>query len=317
MPALPPLARLALSRLAQMGAVLAALVVLTFLMVQLIPGDAALRIAGPEATADYIERLRRDLGLDRPLLVQFGHYVAGLAQGDFGVSITTRQPVAELLRDRLPYTLALAALALLIVVTLGFLMGVTVAILTREGQRAWLDHAFTSIAGLMSAVPELIAAIALAFVFAVSLQWLPVSGAGSAAHVVLPVLAIALRPSFNFARVVRSEARRVLRADFMRTARAKRLPGWRLWLVHLAPNVATAALTIAGLIFPYLIGGAVIVENVFAWPGLGSEVVRAVVTANLPVVQAIVLLLGALVVLTNLIVDLALLLTDPRRRQAA
>lgn len=315
--ALPPLVRLLLSRLAQMGAVLVALVVLTFLMVQLIPGDAAQRIAGPEATAEFVERLRRDLGLDRPLAVQFGHYVAGLAQGDFGVSITTRQPVADLLRDRLPYTLALAGLALLVVVTLGFSMGLAVAILTREGRRVWLDHAFTSIAGLMSAVPELIAAIALAFVFAVTLHWLPVSGAGSPAHVVMPVLAIALRPSFNFARVVRSEARRVLRADFMRTARAKRLPGWRLWLVHLAPNVATAALTIAGLIFPYLIGGAVIVENVFAWPGLGSEVVRAVVTANLPVVQAIVLLLGVLVVLTNLAVDLALLLIDPRRRQAA
>ncbi len=313
---LSPLARLALARLAQMGAVLLVLVVLTFLMVQLIPGDAAMRIAGPEATAEYVARLRVSLGLDQPLWVQFWHYATGVMQGDFGISITTRQPVAELLRDRLPYTLALAGLALLFVVVVGFALGLAVAILTREGRRAWLDHAFTSLAGLFGAVPELIAAIALAFVFAVSLQWLPVSGASGATSVILPVLAIGLRPSFNFARVVRSEARRVLRSDFMRTARAKRLPGWRLWLVHLAPNVATAALTIAGLIFPYLIGGAVIVENVFAWPGLGSEVVRAVVTANLPVVQAIVLLLGVLVVVTNLIVDLLLVLIDPRRRQA-
>lgn len=314
--ALPPLARLGLSRLAQMGAVLTALVVLTFLMVQLIPGDAAMRIAGPDATAEELTRLRRELGLDQPVWQQFGHYIGGLAQGDFGISMTTQQPVADLLRDRLPYTLVLAGLALAFVVCVGFSMGLAVAIATRDGRCAWLDHAFTSVAGLLGTVPELIAAIALAFIFSVSLRWLPVSGASGPASVVLPALAIALRPSFNFARVVRSEARRVLRADFMRTARARRIPGWRLWLVHLAPNVATSALTIAGLIFPYLIGGAVIVENVFAWPGLGSEVVRAVVTANLPVVQAIVLLLGVLVVLTNLIVDLLLMLVDPRRRHA-
>ncbi|WP_420408070.1 ABC transporter permease [Hoeflea sp.] len=315
--ALPPLARLALSRLVQMGAVLTALVILTFLMVQLIPGDAAMRIAGPDASAEELTRLRIDMGLDRPVWEQFGHYIGGLAQGDFGLSMTTQQPVAELLRDRLPYTLVLAGLALVLVVCFGFSMGLAVAIATREGCRTWLDHGFTSLTGLLGTVPELIAAIALAFVFAVSLRWLPVSGASEPASVVLPVLAIALRPSFNFARVVRTEARHVLRADFMRTARARRLPGWRLWLVHLAPNVATSALTIAGLIFPYLIGGAVIVENVFAWPGLGSEVVRAVVTANLPVVQAIVLLLGVLVVLTNLIVDLLLMLVDPRRRHVS
>lgn len=299
-------------KLSHMAAILLSLVLLTFFMVQLIPGDAAARIAGPDATVEYIAMLRAELGLDLPAWRQLLHYVAGVFRGDFGTSIATRQPVLDLIRDRLPYTLALAVLALAIVVIVGFSLGLGVAILTRDGKRPWLEHGFTTISGLFGAIPELVAGVLLGYVFAVTLQWLPVSGAGSYWAIVLPALAIGLRPALNLGRVVRVETRRTLRADFMRTARSKRLPPWRIYLRHLAPNVATAALTIAGLVFPFLIGGAVIVENIFAWPGLGTAVVRAVVTADYPVVQAIVLLLGILVLLTNMIVDILLVLVDPR-----
>lgn len=307
-----PFARFLLGKAAQIAAILFALVLLTFLMVKMIPGDAASRVAGPDADAAYLSQLRSELGLDQPFAVQLWNYVAGVARGDFGVSLATRQPVIELIRDRLPYTAALAGLALAFVVVVGFSFGLAVAIATRDDRLPWLDHGFTIVTGTLGAIPELLAGIFLGYVFAVSLGWLPISGAAGPGSVILPALAIGLRPALNLARVVRVEARRTLRADFIRTARSKRLPAWRIYLRHLAPNVVTAALTIAGLVFPFLIGGAVIVENIFAWPGLGTAIVRAVVTADYPVVQAIVVLLGLLVLVTNMIVDVLLAIADPR-----
>ena len=307
-----PWPRFLLRRLGNLAAILAALVVVSFLMVHLIPGDPVQRIVGIDATAEYIAAARVKLGVDRPLPEQFFAYVNDLAHGRLGTSFVDQEPVAQIVRERLPFTLALAGAALAFVGVFGFVLGLACAIAARDGRRAWLEHGFTGITGMAGAAPELIAAILLAYVFAVTLRWLPVSGAGSASSVILPALAIGIRPALNLARVVRVEASNVLRSDYIRTARSKRLPAWLIYGRHMAPNVATAALTIAGLLFPFLIGGTVVVENVFAWPGLGTSVVHAVITADYPVIQGLVLLLGLIVVLTNTIVDVLLGILDPR-----
>jgi ABC-type dipeptide/oligopeptide/nickel transport system permease subunit len=242
-----PWPRFLLRRLGNLAAILAALVVVSFLMVRLIPGDPVRRIAGIDATAEYIVAARASLGLDRSLPEQFAAYVNDLAHGRLGTSFVDQEPVAQIVRERLPFTLALAGAALAFVAVVGFTLGLACAIAARDGRRAWLEHGFTGITGMAGAAPELIAAIVLAYVFAVTLRWLPVSGAGSATSVILPALAIGIRPALNLARVVRVEASNVLRSDYIRTAPSKRLPAWLIYGRHMAPNVATAALTIAGI----------------------------------------------------------------------
>jgi len=167
----------------------------------------------------------------------------------------------------------------------------------------------TSVGG---ALPEFLASTFLAFVFAIWLRWLPVAGADERAAIVLPALAISLRPISVLSRIVRVETLNVLAQDYMRTARSKRLPPRLLYLRHALPNVLTAALTIGGLLFTGLLGGAVIVENVFAWPGLGTAVVQAVLNRDYPVIQGVILMLGMAVVLVNTLVDILLGVVDPR-----
>lgn len=298
------------------GGVLAALVVASFLLVALAPGDPARRIAGLDASAQQVAQLRRDLGLDEPLPQRFVAHVAGLARGDLGRSWATREPVARVIADRLAKTVWLAATAVAAMLAVAVPLGLAVAGLTAGGRRRWLDLGFTAVTSALGALPGLLVATVLAYVFALQLRWLPVAGASSWQAVILPAAAIALRPLCELARIVRVETLGVLAADYIRTARAKRLGKLRLYARHVLPNVLTAALTLGGLIFAHLIGGAVVIENIFAWPGLGTALVQAVIARDFPVVQGVVLLLGAVVILVNAGVDAALALLDPRRGPA-
>lgn len=300
-------------RLANALVVLVTLIVVTFLMVRLIPGDPAARIAGPDARPDYVEQLRIELGLDRPLPAQFLSYFGNAMQGDFGRSYVTGEPVSQIIAQRLPFTLALALAALSIVLVLGFSLGLACAIATQGNRNRWLEQGFTAVTGIAGALPEVIAGTLLVYVFAVQLSWFPISGARAGwISFVLPALAIALRPALNLARVVRVEATNALGQDYMLAAESKRLGGRLTYFRHLLPNVMTGALTMAGILFSFLVGGAVVVENIFAWPGLGTAVVRAVISGDYPVVQGVVLLLGLLVIFINTAVDVVLGLTDPR-----
>lgn len=292
--------------------VLLALLVATFLLVQLAPGDPARRVAGVEASAEEVARLRQSFGLDQPLWKRFTDYAAGVFGGDLGRSYVTREPVAQIIAQRLPATLWLAAVSVGVMVLVAVPLGLAVAAATAGGRRRRLDLAFTSVTSVLGALPGLLVATLLAFVFAVWLRLLPVAGATHAASVVLPAAAIALRPLTELARIVRVETLNVLATDYIRTARAKRLPPARLMLRHVLPNVLTSALTLGGLIFAHLVGGAVVIENVFAWPGLGTALVNAVIARDFPVVQGIVLMLGVVVVAVNALVDLALAVLDPR-----
>jgi len=292
--------------------VLAVLTVAAFLLVQLAPGDPVRRIAGPDASAAQLAALRHDLGLDQPLPVRFLSYAGGLARGDLGRSYVTGEPVAGIIATRLPNTLWLATISVLLMVSIALPAGLAAAGAAAGGRRPGLDLAFTAVTSVLGALPGLLVATLLAFVFAVWLRWLPVAGAGHWSAVILPSLAIALRPMTELARIIRVETLNVMATDYIRTARAKRMPRHRLFLRHILPNVLTAALTLSGLIFAHLVGGAVIVENIFAWPGLGTALVNAVIARDFPVVQGVVLFLGAVVIAVNALVDIAIAAIDPR-----
>ncbi|MFF1614462.1 ABC transporter permease [Amycolatopsis sp. NPDC058278] len=299
-------------RLTRFAVSLWALVTAAFLMIHLVPGDPVRAALGMTAPADLVRAKRLELGLDDPLWVQYGHYLRGLFTGDLGTSMASGQPVTEVIGDRLPATLQLAIPAFAVVVAVAIPVGVVFAVLTRGGRRRGSELAFTSVSVFLAAVPEFLVAVALVALLAVGLGWFPVAGGDDASGYVLPVAALATGPSAVLARIVRVELLSVLGADFVRTARAKRLPARLVYVRHALPNALTATLTLGGLMLTGMVAGTVLVENVFAWPGLGSTIVQSILQKDYPLVQGIVLVYGVGVLLVNLLVDVVLGLLDPR-----
>jgi peptide/nickel transport system permease protein len=311
--AAPPLARFVLGRTLRLAVVLIALWTLTFLMVRLVPGDPAARIAGQRATGQEIENLRERLGLNESVWTQFTDQTGGLLlRGDLGQSFQTSDTVASTISERLPESARLAVTALAIVIIAGTLIGLIAGIATERGRRPAVDAGFSAGTSVVGAVPDYVVGTLLVYVFAVQLGWFPVAGASGRSSVVLPALAIAIPPTALLARIVRAETVRILAEDFVMTARSKGLPARLVYLRHVLPNVLTAALTIGGLIFAGLVGGTVVIENLFAWPGLGTELVQAVTARDYPVIQGTILFLGVVVVIVNAVVDVALGILDPR-----
>jgi peptide/nickel transport system permease protein len=255
---------------------------------------------------------RESLGLDDPLLAQYWHYLQGLFTGDLGTSLASQLPVADVIAQRLPATLALTALAFLFAVVVAVPTGVAMGVLTRRGHGRRTELAFTTTSVLLGIVPDFLVGVGLVYVFGVKLGWLPVAGNDSASAYLLPVVALGIGPAAILARIIRVEMVAVLDADFIRTARAKRLPDRTVYLGHALPNALTSALTLGGLILGAMVASTVLVENVFAWPGLGSTIVSSILTKDYPVVQAIVLVYGVGVLLVNTAVDVALAVLDPR-----
>lgn len=303
------------ARLARLGFVLAALIVLTFLMVHLAPGDPARLVAGLDADENTVQQTRISLGLDRPLLVQFGSYVSGLARGDLGTSFASRQPVTVEIGQKIGPTAELALLGLGVIMLIGIPIGLFGAIMTRQGHRL-PEILFSSGTGAMAAIPQYLAATFLAFLFAITWRVFPVAGAGTLSAAILPALAIGIRPAAVIARLVRVRTLEVLESAYVRTARSKRLPTWKLYARHVFPNAITTMLAMGGVFFASLVGGAVIVEQVFARPGLGTTLVDSVLMGDYPVVQGIVLLFGLTVVIVNALVDILLGIVDPKTLEA-
>jgi peptide/nickel transport system permease protein len=291
---------------------LAILAVVTFLIVPLLPGDPARAILGTHATPEAVAAMRERLGLDASLPSRFASYVNGLLHFDLGTSFRYGTPVSQTISTKLPYTLQLAGLAILAVVAIGVPSGMLVGVLTRGGRRPRLGLMFGAVAGFMASIPGYVTGTILIVVFAIWLHLLPPGGATTPSSVVLPVLALALGPAFAVARVVRQETYDVLAQDFMRTARGRRLPAVRLYLKHALPNLLTSTLTLCGVILAGIIGAAIVIENVFNYPGIGREIVQAIIYKDYPVVQACVLVLGTLAIVVNLLLDVALALLDPR-----
>ncbi len=299
-------------RLVRLAVSLWLLLTLAFLMVHLIPGDPVRASLGLTAPLELIEARRQALGLDQPLLVQYGAYLRGLVQGDLGTSFTSQLPVAQIIAQRLPNTLALACLALAIVLLLGVSIGLAMAVVARRGRHRRADTAFNAVSGVLTAMPEFVSAVALTSLFAVVLQWLPAAGLAGPRSYILPLAALSIGHAAALARIVRVEALKILQQDYMRTARAKRLTWFGLYVKHALPNCLTATLTVGGLILSSLIAGTVLVENVFAWPGLGSATVLSITQKDYPLTQGLILTLGTIILLVNFAIDLLIVAVDPR-----
>jgi peptide/nickel transport system permease protein len=281
-------------------------------MIHLVPGDPVRAALGTTAPASLVAQTRHDLGLDDPLLVQYLHYLGGLFHGDLGTSIVSRLPVGETIGQRLPATASLAVSAFVLAVLIAVPLGVLVAVVTRRGRRRRTELAFAGTSVVLGTIPDFLLGVGLVCVFAVNLHWLPVAGRAGLTSYVLPVLALAVGPAAVLARIVRVEMLAVLESDYIRTARAKRLAPTRIYLVHALPNAVTATLTLGGMLLSSMIAGTVLVENVFAWPGLGQTIVSSIVAKDYPVVQGTVLVYGVGVLLINTVIDVALALLDPR-----
>jgi peptide/nickel transport system permease protein len=307
-----PWLRFAARRLGRLLISVWVLVTAAFLMIHLIPGDPVRAALGLQAPQSLVNARRAQLGLNYPLWLQYAHWVRNLFEGQLGTSITTGLPVSELIRQRLPATLELALYSFAVCIVISVPLGTVMAVLTRAGRRRRVELAFTSTSVVLASIPGFLLAVGLVFVFSVHLGWTPVAGKSGFSSYILPVLSLALGSALILARVLRVEMLAVLQADYIRTARAKRLPDWLVYLRHALPNALTATITLSGLLLSGLVAGTVLVENVFAWPGLGSEIVQSIIAKDYPVVQAIVLVYGLGVLLINLAVDILLALIDPR-----
>ncbi|MGV2985809.1 ABC transporter permease [Microbacterium sp. AGC85] len=288
------------------------LVTASFLMIHLVPGDPVRTSLGPTASAAVVDARRESLGLNDPLWQQYLNYLQGVLTGDLGISIGSQLPVADTIAQRLPATAALAVLAFVVAVLISIPIGVAVAIATQRGRARGLELGFSSTSVLLGSIPEFLLGVALVAVFGVQLGWLPVAGREGAASYILPVLALALGPAAVLARIVRLEVLSVLETDFVRTAHSKRLRSWKINLRHVLPNALTATLTLGGLILSSLVAGTVLVETVFAWPGLGSTIVGSIQTKDYPLVQGTVLVYGIGVLLVNTVVDATLAVLNPQ-----
>lgn len=288
------------------------LVTISFLLVQLIPGDPARASAGEAAPPEAVEARRVELGLNKPLIIQYLAFWRGLFSGDLGDSISLRIPVIDVITGRAPATLELAFIAVAIALVVAVCLGLMFGALTRSGKRHGTEIGFTSVTAVVAVIPEFLAGIILVYLFAVSFDLLPVAGRTGPASYVLPVIALAIGPTAALTRIVRAESLTVLRQDYIRTARSKRMSSIRLYGKHVLPNLLTSTLTISGLLLGGMIAGTVLVESIFAWPGLGGVIVDSIQGKDYPLIQAIVIFYGLVVLLINLVVDIALILLDPR-----
>ncbi len=303
-------------RLLRLCFVVAMLVVVTFFLVSLVPGDPARIIAGLHANQQQLDSIREQFHLDRSMPSQFWHYVVGLAHGDLGTSYANSQPVSTIVRNSAGPSAQLALLSMVFITTIGAVVGFGGAVLTDRG-RNWLEPIISATTGTMTALPSYLIATVLVFFFAIQWPLFPVAGDADVRALILPALAISIGSAGLVARLLRVKTLDVLEQPYIQAARSKRLSPWKLYSRHVFPNAITTALSSAGLIFAGLIGGAVVAEQVFARRGLGTELVHAVTVHDYPVVIGITLFIGVSVVIVNAVVDILLGVVDPRTREAA
>ncbi|HVV22237.1 MAG TPA: ABC transporter permease [Pseudonocardiaceae bacterium] len=307
-----PALRFAVRRLGRFVVSLWVLLTAAFLMIHLIPGDPVRAALGISAPPELVAERRHALGLDLPLPVQYWHYLRGVFTGDFGASMASQLPVSRIIADRLPATLQLAVAAFVVAIVIAIPLGTFMGVVTRGGRARRTELAFTTTSVLVGAIPDFLVGVVLVWIVGVHLHWLPVAGRSGVDSFVLPVLSLAIGPAAVLSRILRVEMIGVLQADYVRTARAKRLPPMAVYVRHALPNALTATITLGGLLLSTMVAGTVLVENVFAWPGLGSTIVSSILSKDYPVVQGVVLVYGIGVLAVNLVVDVALALLDPR-----
>jgi ABC-type dipeptide/oligopeptide/nickel transport system permease component len=282
--------------------------VLVFTVVRLIPGDPARILAGDFATEQAVAELRQRWRLDRPLPVQYAAYVAGLARGDLGRSTATSLPVAGELGERFLRTLLLAGAAILVAT----LVGVTLGILSATHRATLLDFAATALALAGVSTPIFWSGLILILLFSVELPWLPAGGTGSFAHLILPAVSLGLFGAGVIARQTRSSMLETLGEDFVRTARAKGLAERIVVYKHALKNALIPVVTVLADQFGRMLGGAILTETVFSWPGMGRYLIEAIAMRDYPVIQGIILVFATSFLVVNLLLDISYALLDPR-----
>ena len=305
----PVIGRYLIRRLFHSAIVLFGLVVAVFFFTHML-GDPARLMLRPEATQEQVEAVRGRLGLDDPLHVQFTRFLSGIARGDFGESIWQRAPATSIMLERLPNTLYLAGVTLLVAVPLALLLGIASAL--RPGSP--IDRASTVVALAGVSVADFWLGLMLILFFAVNLGWLPTSGFGGPEFVILPAIALMVRPLGRISQVVRSSMLDQLGQPYVTTARAKGLTERVVISLHTMKNAAIPALTLIGDETAALLNGAVVIETVFGWPGIGLLLIQAIERRDLPLIEACVFAIAVMIMAGNLLIDLAYTLFDPRIR---
>jgi len=302
--------RYVLQRLGQSAVTLLGVSVLVFVILRVLPGDPARMLLPDGAPESAVAELNRQLGLREPVIVQYGLFLKSVARGDFGQSFQYRAPALQVVLERLPATIQLTLAAMLITIAAGVSLGIFTAV--RRGTR--YDVAGTIVAVLGQSLPNFWLGIMLILLFGVALRWLPTSGFSGWTSLVLPAITLAAFPMALVARLTRSSMLEILHRDYIRTGRAKGLAEGNVVFRHALRNAAIPVLTVIGLQIGALLGGAVITESVFAWPGMGKLIVDAIFFRDFPVVQTVLILSATVFVVINLAVDLLYTVIDPRIR---
>ena len=304
------MARFLARRLALTIPVLLGVATLVFSLIHFIPGDPAQAMLGEAAPQADVDELRKRLGLDRPLLEQYGAFLGGLARGDLGTSLRTEQPVATQILERMPATMELAAAAMIVAICVSIPLGIAAAV--RRG--TVVDHAAMTLALTGVSVPNFWLGPLLAIVFAVELGWLPVSGRGTLQHLILPAISLGAALAAILARMTRASMLEELREPYVQAARARGVSRLRAVVRHAFRNSLIPVVTLVGLQFGAVLTGAVITETIFAWPGIGRLLIQSIGFRDYPLVQGCILLIAITYVGVNLLTDLIYGVLDPRIR---
>jgi peptide/nickel transport system permease protein len=299
-----------LRRLVQSVLILLGVSFITFVLLFVLPADPVRQIAGRAASAATVENIRQQLGLDQPFVVQYGRYLWNLMHGDLGRSYLQKTDVATLIWSRLPATLLLMAAGIAAELLIGLTLGVIAALWKGRA----LDQGLMVGGFVAVSAPQFVVGLLLLYVFAVRLGWFPIGGYGTAAHLVLPALTLGILGSGWYSRMMRSSMIEVLRADYIRTARAKGLGRARVILRHALPNAILPIIAMIGIDIGIFMGGLVVVESVFGWPGMGQLAWQAIQRVDIPIIMGVTLVSATAIVLGNLLADLIAPLVDPRIR---
>ena len=297
-------------RILQTIPVLFGVIVITFILMYMVPGDPVVSMVGERYDEETIHKLRKELHLDDSLPMQFVHYVSNVLRGDFGKSFITGGPVSEELLIKFPNTLILAVASMIIAIITGLTMGI-VSSLRPQSVLDKITMLF-ALAGISA--PVFWVGLMLVLFIGVLLQWLPPTGFGGIEYIILPSITLGLRSAAYLARLTRATMLDVLNQDYIRTARMKRLPEWKVILKHGFPNILIPIITVIGTDFGSYLSGAVLTESIFGWPGIGRYALEAILKRDFPVIQGTVLFMALMFILANLIVDIFYGIVDPRMR---
>ncbi|MDA1075039.1 MAG: ABC transporter permease [Proteobacteria bacterium] len=281
---------------------------ITFVLLYVLPADPVRQIAGRAATAQTVENIRQQLGLDQPFLVQYGRYLGGLIQGDMGRSYLQKTEVASLIASRLPATLLLMAGGIACELLIGLTFGVIAAIYRGR----LLDQGLMVTSFVAVSAPQFVVGLLLLYVFAVQLGWFPIGGYGTFEHLVLPSVTLGIMGSGWYSRMMRSSMIEVLRQDYIRTARAKGLTRARVLTRHALPNAILPIIAMIGIDIGIFMGGLVVVESVFGWPGIGQLAWQAIQRVDIPIIMGVTMVSATAIVLGNLLADVITPFIDPR-----